>query len=94
MMQNKKKTKFTHISKIIPTILPAPKKNALEKISKAWEKAVDDLIFQNAKPYFFKKGTLTLKVVDSNFMHNLQFFKKEIKKKLITYFQKKIKFQI
>ncbi len=90
--RNKKETKFSHISNVLNNLSIFNKKNKLKteiiQISKVWSSCIESPISENSCPHFFKKGTLTIKVTDSNWMNSLQYLKTEMIEKINTYLGK------
>jgi len=85
MKRNRHKTKFVHISNIIGDVL---KKYRLEtdselvQVWRVWDTIVGNVIAQNAKPAAFKGRILLVHVTSSTWLHQLQFFKKDMIDKL------------
>lgn len=84
-MKQKKSNDFVHIGSIINDVL-ASEKNESNKdilmVYQIWRSIVGDLIAENAVPAAFKKNLLTVHVESSVWLHQLQFLKINIIKKI------------
>lgn len=93
--------KLVHISDILNSALskyrPA-NDTRMTGIWDVWDKAVGQAIAMNTKPDAFKKGTLSVLVSSSSWIHHLKFLEKDmilnINRELDQAMVKKLKFKI
>jgi predicted nucleic acid-binding Zn ribbon protein len=85
MAKSKKNSEFVHIGDIINSVLKTYRHDSDEGLSQVWslwESAVGDVIAKNTKPEAFKGKLLLVHVNSPPWMHQLQFLKKDIIKKV------------
>ena len=85
-MKRKKTTQeFTHIKSVIRNVLGSYRQKSdqdLVRIWSLWDDAVGELVAGNARPEAFKGNLLLVHVTSSAWVHQLQFLKKDIIKKV------------
>lgn len=82
--QNKHKD-FVHIRSVIGKVLKKYRSEPdfeLTEVWRLWDEAIGEPIAQNARPAAFKGKLLIVHVVSSTWIHQLQFFKNDMKAKL------------
>lgn len=87
MAKRTKNSGFVHIGNIINSVLKTCRSDCHEELSEVWnlwDNAVGDVIAQNARPKAFKGSLLLVHVNSTPWMHQLQFLKKDIIKKINT----------
>lgn len=85
MAKRKKNKEFVHIGKIINGVLKTCRSDGnaeLLEVWSLWDNAVGDVIAKNARPEAFKGRLLLVHVNSPPWMHQLQFLKKDIIKKI------------
>jgi len=85
MAKNEKNSEFVQIGDILNNVLKTCRSDCdveLSKIWNLWESAVGDVIAKNTKPEAFKGKLLLVHVNSPPWMHQLQFLKKDIIKKV------------
>ena len=85
MAEKGKNKEFVHIGDILRGVLKTCRGNCngeLSEVWNLWDSAVGDVIAQNARPEAFKGRLLLVNVNSPPWMHQLQFLKKDIIKKL------------
>jgi predicted nucleic acid-binding Zn ribbon protein len=81
MKQLTHKTEFVHIGSILDDVLKAYRREPgveLTAVWSLWDRVVGVPIADNAKPAAFKGRMLLVHVTSSTWMHQLQFFRKDI----------------
>jgi len=85
-MKRKKPAKeFAHIGSVIRNVLGSYRQDAdqgLLQIWSLWDNAVGEVVAGNARPEAFKGKLLLVNVTCSAWVHQLQFLKKDIIKKV------------
>jgi predicted nucleic acid-binding Zn ribbon protein len=85
-MERKKRTAdFVPIGRLIDDVLKTYRRESdseLVRVWQVWDGAVGDIIAQNAKPAAFKGRLLLVHATSSNWIHQLQFLKREMITKL------------
>jgi predicted nucleic acid-binding Zn ribbon protein len=101
MKDQNKRSEFVHIGSVIDTVVEnyrLESDHELIQVWRLWDEAVGETIAKNARPAVFKGKLLIVHVVSSSWIHQLQFFKKEMIAKLNTALGKalieEIKFKI
>jgi hypothetical protein len=101
MVKKKQKNDVVHIGDIIAGVLKTCRHDGdgeLSQVWNLWDDAVGNDIAKNARPEAFKGKLLLVRVNSSTWMHHLQFFRKDIIKKVNTALGKElvqdIKFKI
>lgn len=87
MAKKKKNKEFVHIGDILNSVFKTCRRDRDEELSKVWnlwDNAVGDVIAKNARPEAFKGRILLVHVNSPPWMHQLQFLKKDIIKKINT----------
>jgi len=85
MTKKEKNTEFVHIGDIINRVLKTCRSDCHGELSEVWNLwagAVGDVIARNARPEAFKGRLLLVHVNSPAWMHQLQFLKKDIIKKI------------
>ena len=85
MGKDKKKKEFVHIGSVVNEVLNTYRREsdfALSEVWRLWEGAVGDAIAENARPAAFKGKLLLVHVTSSAWVHQLQFLKNDILKKV------------
>ena len=81
----KRKNEVVHIGSVINKVLKTHRHEFDEDLAQVWslwDRAVGEAIAKNTRPAAFKGKLLLVNVVSSTWMHELQFLKKDIIKKI------------
>ena len=81
----KRKNEVVHIGSVINKVLKTHRSEFDEDLTQVWslwDSAVGEAIAKNTRPAAFKGKLLLVNVISSTWMHELQFFKKDIIKKI------------
>ena len=93
-MKQKKRNNFVHIGKIINKMLISSANNESNQdmlmIYGHWKDIVGDLIAENTTPASYKKNLLVVYVESSAWLHQLQFLKTNMIKKINSALKKDI----
>jgi predicted nucleic acid-binding Zn ribbon protein len=76
-----KRSDFVHIGRILDNVLKSYRTESdsgLRDVWHLWDAAVGEAIAQNARPAAFKGNLLIVHVSNSSWLHQLQFFKKDL----------------
>lgn len=86
MMEKRKNIKdFEHIGSVINNVLKTCRHESdgdLIKVWNLWNSVVGDVVAENTRPAAFKGRLLLVHVVSSTWMHQLQFLKTDILRKI------------
>ena len=85
MAKDRPKSKFIHISQMLPAVLGQFRKHQdldLGLVFERWDAAVGPEIAKNARPAAFKQGVLVVNVPASAWIQSLQFLKADLMEKL------------
>ena len=83
--KRKNSKEFVRISGIVNKVLQTCRKESDEGLTHVWslwDRAVGEVIAENARPAAFKGKLLLVHVASSSWMHQLQFMKKDIIEKV------------
>ncbi len=82
---NRDNSEFTHISRIIDTVLPRDRRESnaqMAGIREIWNRVLPAEVTENAQPEALKHDVLVVHVASSPVTQQLRFFKEEIKQQL------------
>ena len=85
MRKRENTEEFIHIGNILNKVLKTCRHESDEDLTKVWslwDRAVGEAIAKNARPEAVKGKLLLVHVTNSTWMQHLQFFKKDIIKKI------------
>ena len=83
--RNRKKKEFVPLGNVLPNVLRSLRTGGDEQLLHVWElwdRAVGEMIANNAQPLAFKGKLLLVQVTSSAWLHELQFLKGDIIKNL------------
>ena len=85
MKEEKENKGFAHIGSIVDKVLNQCRSESdmgMTEVWRLWESAVGETIAENARPAAFKGGMLLVHVTSSPWIHELQYLKKDIIRKV------------
>jgi len=85
MKEEKRIKEFAQIGSVVEKVLGQYRRESfagLTEVWRLWERAVGNTIAENARPAAIKGKILLVHVVSSSWLHQLQFLKKDIVRKV------------